>query len=120
MNELNKNWENELTLKNEILNKNAFDLTTSDKSFLNFVKLKESFHVEALDMKKWIKQEIKSNLDCILMPDYYFMENGFPNHKPDRWDFRSAVFNDIKEAIVNDKPCNIYDIVYKWDMWFHS
>ena len=120
MQELNKNWKNELALKNEILSKNAFDLTGSDKSFLNFVKLKETFHVEALDMENWIKKEIKSNLDYVLMPDYYFMENGFPDHKPNRWEYRSAVFNDLAEAIKNDTEYSIYDIVYKWDMWFHS
>ena len=120
MEELNKNWKIELDIKNEILNKNAFDLTGSDKSFLNFVKLKETFHTEALNMEEWIKDQIKSNPDYALMPDYYFMDNGFSKYKPDRWNYRSSVFNDIAEAIQNDEPYNIYDIVYKWDMWFHS
>jgi hypothetical protein len=119
MNELNKNWENELALKNEILSKNAFDLTTSDKSFLNFVKLKESFHVEALDMVDWINKEI-ANEKAMLESYIYFMDKGFMNYQPDRYDYRTAVFNDIKEAIQNDKPYNIYDIVHKWDMWYHS
>ena len=120
MEEINKIWEKELDIKNEILSKNAFDLTSMDKSFLNFVKLKETFHEEALNMEEWIKEELKSNSDYVLMPDYYFMNNGFLNHKPDRWNYRSSVFNDIAEAIENDEPYNIYDIVYKWDMWFHS
>ena len=124
MEELNKNWENELALKNEILSKNAFDLTSSDKSFLNFVKLKETFHTEALDMVNWINKEIKVNSvmnEKVLIESYiYFMSRGFLNYQPDRYDYRTAVFNDIKEAIQNDEPYNIYDIVYKWDMWFHS
>ena len=124
MKELNKNWENELALKNEILSKNAFDLTSSDKSFLNFVKLKDSFHVEALDMVNWINKEIKVNSvmnEKVLIESYiYFMSRGFLTYQPDRYDYRTAVFNDIKEAIQNDEPYNIYSIVQKWDMWFHS
>tara|TARA_R110000772_G_scaffold8157_8_gene27183 strand:+ start:29 stop:388 length:360 start_codon:yes stop_codon:yes gene_type:complete len=119
MEELNKNWEKELDIRNEILNKNAFDLTGSDKSFLNFVKLKETFHQEALDMVDWINKEIEG--ERTLFESYlYFMDNGFMNYQPDRYDYRTAVFNDIKEAIQNDEPYNIYDIVYKWDMWYHS
>ena len=119
MKELNKNWENELSLKNEILSKNAFDLTSSDKSFLNFVKLKETFHTEALDMVNWINKEIESG-QPMLESYLYFMDNGFLDDKPNKYDYRTAVFNDIKEAIQNDEPYNIYDIVHKWDMWFHS
>ena len=116
---MNKNWEKEIDLKNEILNKNSFDLTESDKGFLNFVKLKESFHIQALDMVEWLNKEITSK-HGILESYAYFMDNGFLDSKPDRYEYRNAVFNDIKKAIQNDEPINIYDIVEKWDMWYHS
>ena len=112
-------WVKELVIRDEMLNKNAFNLTSSDKGFLNYMKLKDSFHVEALNMVDWIKKEITK--DHGILEDYiYFMDNGFRDNKPNRYKYRTAVFNDIKKAIQNDEPFNIYDVVYKWDMWYHS
>ena len=85
--------------------------------FINFVDLKRSFIEEAKNMVSWIKKEKR------LCEDFaYFMDNGFKNHKPDRYEYRSAVFNDLKKLIVDQKDHdpNVYEIVHKWDMWYHS
>ena len=118
-----KTWETEMLMAEEMKAKGEKQgediLDFGDTNFINYVELKRSFHDQAEDMVKWIIKE--NSKDHGLVEDFaYFMDNGFPNHKPDRWDYRSAVFNDLKEAIQNDNDYNIYDIVRKWDMWYHS
>tara|TARA_Y100001972_G_scaffold75453_1_gene91740 strand:- start:226 stop:582 length:357 start_codon:yes stop_codon:yes gene_type:complete len=89
--------------------------------FISFVDLKRSFIEEAKDMVEWIKKEIKRERPEVL--DYfYFMDQGYLDHAPDRYKYRSAVFNDLKELIVDqqDHDPDVYEIVQKWDMWYHS
>jgi hypothetical protein len=31
-----------------------------------------------------------------------------------------TVFGDLKEAIQNNADYDVYEIVQKWDMWYHS
>jgi hypothetical protein len=91
--------------------------------FIAFVDLKRSFIKEAKNMVTWIKKEIKNKREISFIEDcYYFMDNGFLKHKPDRYEYRSAVFNDLKKQIVDqdDHDPNVYEIVQKWDMWYHS
>jgi len=85
--------------------------------FISFVDLKRSFINEAANMVSWIKKEKRLCEDF-----YYFMDNGFIDHKPDRYKYRSSVFNDLKDMIINKKDHNpdVYEIVQKWDMWYHS
>ena len=120
-------WEAEMAYATEIMGKvekdNLYKLDrntlSSHINFLKFVELKKSFHDQAEDMVKWITKELSK--DHGLVEDFaYFMDRGYMINKPDRWDFRSAVFNDLKEAIVNDLEFDIYEIVRKWDMWYHS
>ena len=114
-------WEAEMAYATEIMGRvEKEELFESNHiNFLKFVELKKSFHDQAEDMVKWITKELSK--DHGLVEDYaYFMDNGYMINKPDRWDFRSAVFNDLKEAIVNDLEFDIYEIVRKWDMWYHS
>jgi hypothetical protein len=48
------------------------------------------------------------------------MDKGYTINKPDRYEYRKAVFNDLADAIRNGSEYNIYDIVRSWDMFFHS
>tara|TARA_A100000172_G_scaffold58858_1_gene38481 strand:- start:45 stop:398 length:354 start_codon:yes stop_codon:yes gene_type:complete len=86
--------------------------------FISFVDLKRSFIQEAKDMVVWIKKEEKRSCEDFA----YFMDNGFIDRKPDRYEYRSAVFNDLKKLIVDQKDHDpdVYQIVQKWDMWYHS
>ena len=87
--------------------------------FLEYVKLKKSFHDQAEDMAKWITREQSKSYG--LVKDFaYFMDRGYTIGKPDRYEYRKAVFNDLAEAIKNGSEYNIYDIVRRWDMFFHS
>ena len=113
-------WEKEMVIATEIMGRCEKDelIESNHINFLKYVELKRSFHDQAEDMVRWITKEISKDG---LVEDYaYFMDKGFMINKPDRWDFRSAVFNDLKEAIVNDLEFDIYEIVRKWDMWYHS
>ena len=107
------NKEQQMALDYQKINNKEF----KHKVFINFVDLKRSFINEAKNMVEWIKKEKRSCEDYI-----YFMDNGFINHKPDRYKYRSAVFNNLKELIVDqqDHDPNVYEIVQKWDMWYHS
>jgi hypothetical protein len=85
--------------------------------FIDFVDLKRSFIEEAKNMVTWINKE------KIMCEDHiYFMDQGYLDHKPDRYKYRSSVFNDLKELIVDqqDHDPDVYEIVQKWDMWYHS
>jgi len=113
-------WEKEMVIATEIMGRaDKEELFESNHiNFLKYVELKKQFHDQAEDMVRWITKEISKDG---LVEDYaYFMDKGYMINKPDRWDFRSAVFNDLKEAIVNDLEFDIYEIVRKWDMWYHS
>ena len=94
---------------------------TKHDLFISFVDLKRSFIEEAKDMVEWIKKELKNKREISFIEDcYYFMDNGFLDHKPDRYQYRSAVFKDLKDQIMKKKEPNVYEIVQKWDMWYHS
>ena len=108
-------WEDEQRIAIEYINIDNKEI--KHDLFIDFVDLKRSFIDEAKNMVKWIKKE------KTLCEDFcYFMDNGFINHKPDRYKYRSAVFNDLKKLIVDQKDHdpNVYEIVQKWDMWYHS
>ena len=116
-------WEKEMVIATEIMGKaeqqGADVLEFGDTNFLNYVELKRSFHDQAEDMVKWIKKAVSK--DHGMVEDFvYFMDNGYTINRPDRWDFRSAVFNDLKEAIENGSEYDIYEIVRRWDMYYHS
>ena len=94
---------------------------TKHDLFISFVDLKRSFIEEAKDMVEWIKKEIKNEREISFIEDcYYFMDNGFLDHKPDRYQYRSAVFKDLKDQIMKKEEPNIYEIVQTWDMYYHS
>ena len=108
-------WEDEqqIALKYQKINNREF----KHDRFISFVDLKRSFIEEAKDMVEWIKKE------KIMCEDHiYFMDQGYLDHKPDRYKYRSAVFNDLKKLIVDQQDHNpdVYEIVQKWDMWYHS
>ena len=105
------NKEQEMALDYQKINnrKSKHDL------FISFVDLKRSFIEEAKDMVEWIKKE-----DSLCEDFAYFMDKGFLDYKPDRYKYRSAVFKDLKEQIMKKEEPNIYEIVQRWDMWYHS
>ena len=107
------NKEQEMALDYQKIN----DRESKHDLFIAFVNLKRSFIEEAKDMVEWIKKE-----DSLCEDFAYFMDKGFLDHKPDRYEYRSAVFNDLKKLIVDqdDHDPNVYEIVQKWDMWYHS
>lgn len=116
-------WEKEMVIATEIMGKaeqqGADVLEFGDTNFLNYVELKRSFHEQAMDMVKWIKKE--QSKDYGIIENYaYFIDKGYTFNKPDRYEYRSAVFNDLAEAIKNGSEYNIYDIVRSWDMYYHS
>ena len=118
-----ESWESERLNATELMGnaeqQGADVLDFGDTNFLNYVELKRSFHEQAIDMVKWITKELSK--DHGLVEDYaYFMDKGYTINKPDRWDYRSAVFGDLKEAIQNNSDYDVYEIVQKWDMWYHS
>jgi len=116
-------WEKEMVIATEIMGKaeqqGADVLEFGDTNFLNYVELKRSFHDQAEDMAKWIIKE-QSKDHGLIQPFAYFMDKGYTINKPDRYEYRSAVFNDLAEAIRNGSEYNIYDIVRSWDMYYHS
>ena len=114
-------WEKEMVIATKIMDtadKDELSLINHE-SFLKYVELKRSFHDQAEDMVKWITKE-QSKDHGLVQPFAYFMDKGYTINKPDRYEYRSAVFNDLAEAIKNDSEYNIYDIVRNWDMFFHS
>lgn len=116
-------WEKEMVIATEIMGKaeqqGADVLEFGDTNFLNYVELKRSFHDQAEDMAKWITKEQSKDYGLI-EPFAYFMDKGYTINKPDRYEYRSAVFNDLADAIRNGSEYNIYDIVRSWDMYYHS
>ena len=116
-------WEKEMVIATEIMGKaeqqGADVLEFGDTNFLNYVELKRSFHDQAEDMAKWITKEQSKDYGLV-EPFAYFMDKGYTINKPDRYEYRSAVFNDLADAIRNGSEYNIYDIVRSWDMFFHS
>jgi len=114
-----ENWnkEQQLALDYQKINNKEF----KHKVFINFVDLKRSFIDEAKDMVTWINKELKRKRPEVL-DHFYFMDQGYLDHKPDRYKYRSAVFNDLKELIVDQQDHNpdVYEIVQNWDMWYHS
>ena len=114
-------WEKEVVIATKIMDtadKDELSLINHE-SFLKYVELKRSFHDQAEDMVKWITKE-QSKDHGLVQPFAYFMDKGYTINKPDRYEYRSAVFNDLAEAIKNDSEYNVYDIVRSWDMFFHS
>ena len=114
-------WEEEIAIATKIN-------STADKAelslinpirFLKYVELKRSFHDQAEDMVRWITKELSKD-HGLVQSFAYFMDKGYTINKPDRYEYRSAVFNDLAEAIKNDSEYNIYDIVRRWDMYYHS
>jgi len=126
-------WEKELAVATKIMGAAdktdkplIADLTGKDElylinheGFLKYVELKRSFHDQAEDMAKWITKEQSKDYGLI-EPFAYFMDKGYTINKPDRYEYRSAVFNDLADAIRNGSEYNIYDIVRSWDMYYHS
>ena len=114
-------WEKEVVIATKIMDtadKDELSLINHE-SFLKYVELKRSFHDQAKDMAKWITKE--QSKDYGIIESYaYFMDKGYTINKPDRYEYRKAVFNDLAEAIKNDSEYNVYDIVRSWDMFFHS
>tara|TARA_R100000654_G_scaffold70120_1_gene100153 strand:- start:253 stop:615 length:363 start_codon:yes stop_codon:yes gene_type:complete len=111
------NKEQQMALDYQKINNKEF----KHKVFINFVDLKRSFIDEAKDMVAWINKELKRKRPEVL-DHFYFMDQGYLDHKPDRYKYRSAVFNNLKELIVDqqDHDPDVYEIVQKWDMWYHS
>lgn len=114
-------WEQEMVIATEIMGKCGKDelIQREHTNFLNYVELKRSFHDQAEDMVRWITKE-QSKDHGLVQSFAYFMDKGYTINKPDRYEYRSAVFNDLAEAIKNDSEYNIYDIVRRWDMYYHS
>jgi hypothetical protein len=114
-----ENWnkEQQLALDYQKINNKEF----KHEVFINFVDLKRSFIDEAKNMVAWINKELKRKRPE-LKAHFYFMDQGYLDHEPDRYKYRSKVFNDLKELIVvrQDHDPNVYEIVQKWDMWYHS
>ena len=113
------NWVNEKALLIDLLLKDDSDRSPADRSFISYVHLKQSFIDQAIDMIEWINKE-RSKDHGLLESFAYFMDNGYREHQPDRYDYRTAVFNDLRDAILEDKPFNPYEIVEQWDSWYHS
>ena len=118
----NDTWTKEKVMNIDLLLKSKDqELDDSDKAFMDYVSLKQSFIDQAIEMCNWIN---KNKDDVISWNDracnLFFMETGSPRHKPDRYAFRCAVFNSIKDKILNGKKCNPYEIVQTWDMWYHA
>jgi hypothetical protein len=114
-------WEKEVAIATKIMgtaDKDELHLINHE-GFLKYVELKRSFHDQAEDMVRWITKE-QSKDHGLVQPFAYFMDKGYTINKPDRYEYRSAVFNDLADAIRNGSEYNIYDIVRSWDMFFHS
>ena len=114
-------WEQGMVIATEIMGKCEKDelIQREHTNFLNYVELKRSFHDQAEDMVRWITKELSKD-HGLVQSFAYFMDKGYTINKPDRYEYRSAVFNDLAEAIKNDSEYNIYDIVRRWDMYYHS
>ena len=116
----NDTWTKEKVMNIDLLLKSKDqELDDRDKAFMDYVSLKQSFIDQAVQMCNWINEnkEVSWNDRAC---DFFFMDTGSSRHKPDRYAFRCAVFNSIKDKILNDKKCNPYEIVQTWDMWYHS
>tara|TARA_B110000483_G_C18118425_1_gene512563 strand:+ start:585 stop:965 length:381 start_codon:yes stop_codon:yes gene_type:complete len=114
-----KSWVRDKAMLIDLLLKDDSERSQRDRSFINYVHLKQSFIDQAIDMVGWINEEKLK--DHGLLESYaYFMDNGYKFQQPDRYDYRTAVFNDLRDAILEDKPFNPYEIVEQWDMWYHS
>jgi len=114
-------WEQEMVIATEIMGMCEKDelIQREHTNFLNYVELKRSFHDQAEDMVRWITKE-QSKDHGLVQSFAYFMDKGYTINKPDRYEYRKAVFNDLAEAIKNGSEYNIYDIVRSWDMYYHS
>ena len=114
-------WEKEMVIATEIMGRCEKDelVESNHINVLKYVELKRSCHDQAEDMVRWVTKEQCKDHDRI--EDFaYFMDKGYTINKPDRYEYKSAVFNDLAEAIKNDSEYNIYDIVRSWDMYYHS
>ncbi len=109
------NKEQEMALDYQKINnrESKYDL------FISFVDLKRSFIDEAKDMVEWIKLELKRKRPE-LEDHVYFIDRGFYPNKPSHYKYRSAVFKDLKDQIMKKEEPNIYEIVQRWDMYYHS
>ncbi len=112
------NWTAEKARKIDLMLKD--ELSPEEKFFVEFVDLKQSFMDQALLMFQWCVVRNDSVSWDIDDSDQFFMGNGYLSAPPDRYKFRSDVFNSIAEAIKNDEECNPYAIVEQWDMWHHA
>ena len=95
------------------------ELSPEEKSFVEFVDLKQSFMDQALLMLTWIVDRGADSWGAY-DANQFFMSNGYMSAPPDRYDFRCDVFNSLAENIQNDDECNPYAIVEEWDMWHHA
>ena len=112
------NWTAEKARKIDLMLKD--ELSPEEKLFVEFVDLKQSFMDQALLMLTWCVDRSDSSYGDVGDANQFFMSNGYLSAPPDRYKFRSHVFNSIAEAIKNDEECNPYAIVEQWDMWHHA
>ena len=116
------NWTAEKARKIDLMLKD--ELSPEEKLFVEFVDLKQSFMDQALLMLTWCVDGYSEDLNQANWGTYdanqFFMSNGYLSAPPDRYKFRSDVFNSIAEAIKNDEECNPYAIVEQWDMLHHA
>tara|TARA_R100001086_G_scaffold238887_1_gene163926 strand:- start:43 stop:399 length:357 start_codon:yes stop_codon:yes gene_type:complete len=110
-------WEDEQKIAFDYQKINNKEL--KHEVFINFVDLKRSFIDEAKDMVEWINLELKRKRPE-LEDHVYFIDRGFYPNKPSHYKYRSKVFKDLKDQIMKKEKPNVYEIVEKWDMWYHS